>query len=385
MESKTRYRKVKLAKICSMKYGKMPKKSDIVEKGYPIFSGYRITGFHKEYLYKNPEVVLVARGVGGTGDVKLSPPKSYITNLSIVLPIIDTSIDKTFLYLKLSTENLRKLDSGSAQSQITIADLQNYEINVPSLPVQENIVKIICAYDNLIENNTRRIKILEEMAQNIYKEWFVNFRFPHHKNMKYIDSELGTIPENWTILNLFDFADLTYGFPFKSKLFSDTEDVTPVVRIRDIKSHKTKTYTPEIPDKKYLIRHKDILIGMDGDFHMVNWQGGRAYLNQRIVRIRPKNGISFSFLFLALQKPIKYFDSTITGTTVAHLGDTHLKTINLLIPDKDILNKVDAILDPILEEQIKLNTKNENLRKTRDLLLPRLISGEIDVENLEII
>jgi type I restriction enzyme S subunit len=161
-----------------MKYGKIPQKADLVDKGYPIFSGYKIVGFHRTYLYEDSEVVVVARGVGGTGDVKLSPPNSFITNLSIILQIKSKGVFKKFLFYKLSNEKLRELDSGSAQSQITITDLQSYEIELPPLHIQRKIAAILSAYDDLIENNTRRIKILEEMAQTIYKEWFVKFRFP---------------------------------------------------------------------------------------------------------------------------------------------------------------------------------------------------------------
>ena len=85
--AKNEWKKIKLGEICSMKYGKMPIKSDIVESGYPVFSGYKIVGYSKKYLYDEPEIVVVARGVGGTGDVKLSPPKAFITNLSIVLQL----------------------------------------------------------------------------------------------------------------------------------------------------------------------------------------------------------------------------------------------------------------------------------------------------------
>jgi type I restriction enzyme S subunit len=121
---------------------------------------------------------------------------------------------------------------------------------------------------------------------------------------------------------------------------------------------------------------------MDGDFHMCKWANKEAYLNQRVVRFRPKNGISKYFLFLALQEPIHYYNQIIVGTTVAHLGDSHLKSIRILVPDKKFLEKVKEALDPIYELEISLRQKNVNLRQTRDLLLPRLVSGEVDVSSL---
>jgi type I restriction enzyme S subunit len=186
----------------------------------------------------------------------------------------------------------------------------------------------------------------------------------------------------WEQKGLFEIADITYGFPFASKMFSTEPTGTPVIRIRDILGNSTNTYTTESTDEKYIVKAGDILVGMDGDFHMCKWANKEAYLNQRVVRFRPKNGISKYFLFLALQEPIHYYNQIIVGTTVAHLGDSHLKSIRILVPDKKFLEKVKEALDPIYELEISLRQKNVNLRQTRDLLLPRLVSGEVDVSSL---
>ena len=164
-----KWEKAKLKDLVTMKYGKMPNKQDIVEEGYPIYSGYRITSFHKEYLFKEPQLIIVARGVGGTGDVKISPPFCYLTNLSIALLTNNKIVDKYFLKYRLSVQNLRSLDSGAAQSQITIGALEQFETTIPPLPTQRKISNILSAYDDLIENNLKRIKLLEEKAFFNYK------------------------------------------------------------------------------------------------------------------------------------------------------------------------------------------------------------------------
>jgi type I restriction enzyme S subunit len=251
---------------------------------------------------------------------------------------------------------------------------------VPPLAIQERIASILSAYDELIENNTRRIKILEEMAQMLYREWFVNFRFPGHRKVKMMESELGSIPEGWRVRNLFDVAHVSYGFPFKSKLFTVGGEGVPVIRIRDILSDASNTFTTESVDSKYIVKNGDLLVGMDGDFHMGKWAGGHAYLNQRVVRFRANGDLSPYFLFLALKAPINHFDSTIVGTTVAHLSDRDLRSISVLVPSDDILKRSSAILDPLFGLEIALKLKNTNLRTTRDLLLPKLISGEISVD-----
>lgn len=126
-------------------------------------------------------------------------------------------------------------------------------------------------------------------------------------------------------------------------------------------------------------------MGMDGDFHISRWSGGKAYLNQRVVRFRPNpKNFSWYYLYLALKPKIKYFDDTITGTTVAHLSARDINSTKLMIPSEDILSKIYGILEPIHILELSLKIKNQNLRKTRDLLLPKLISGEIDVSDLDI-
>ena len=171
------WRNVKLGEICRFKYGEMPKKSDLTEKGYPVHSGYRQVGHSHRYHYPNSEIIVVARGVGGTGDIKMSPPLCFLTNLSIAILLESPEVLKQFLFYRLSSTTLWELRTGSAQAQITIERLKDYEVCIPPLPTQQRIATILSAYDELIENSQRRIKILEQMARNLYREWFVNFRY----------------------------------------------------------------------------------------------------------------------------------------------------------------------------------------------------------------
>ena len=136
------------------KYGKMPKKSDIKENGkYPIYSGYRYVGYYDDYNTDADQLVIVARGVGGTGDVKLTKEKCYLTNLSISAQI-DTSVAlPQYLYYYFSMRNLRYLDSGSAQSQITISDLEKVDIPLPNIESQKRIVDCLSIFDHKIKNN----------------------------------------------------------------------------------------------------------------------------------------------------------------------------------------------------------------------------------------
>ncbi|MDO8872290.1 MAG: restriction endonuclease subunit S [Methanoregula sp.] len=300
-----------------------------------------------------------------------------------------SKVDPNYLlYLLLGDEiqgKIQSLSGGATVAHLNMGEIRKMKLpTLPPLTTQQKIAAILSAYDDLIENNTRRIKILEEMAQAIYREWFVNFRFPGHVGMEMVESELGPVPEGWEVRKLFDIADVTYGFPFKSNIFTSEPTDKPVIRIRNILNDYTDNFTTESVSEKYLVKNGDLLVGMDGDFHMGKWAGDIAYLNQRVVRFRPKEKLSPYYLYLALEKPIQYFDSTITGTTVAHLSDRDLKSIRLLIPDVTLVKKVNETFDSLFNLEIMLKIKNTNLRRTRDLLLPKLISGELDVSELDI-
>jgi type I restriction enzyme S subunit len=277
------------------------------------------------------------------------------------------------------------MTNGVTVPHLNMEDVRTLPIpEIPPLPTQRKIAAILSAYDDLIENNLRRIKILDEMAQNLYREWFVKFRFPGHQHARFSDSPLGRIPEGWEAVSLLSVTDVTYGFAFQSNQFNSDGNGMPVVRIRDVLAGTSDTFSSEKAGKKYLVENGDILVGMDGEFHMGFWVGGQAYLVQRVARFRSKGEIGRYHIFLALLEPIQHFNATITGTTVAHLGDKHIKTIAIKWPQEQLKNQFNSFLEPMLAQILNLRIKNIILRRTRDLLLPRLISGEVDVSALDI-
>lgn len=157
------WEKKKLGDMVDFKYGKMPESKLIQENGYPIFSGYRITGYYPKFTIDEPAIIIVARGVGGTGDVKLSPRRCWLTNLSIeIQPKLKGDVLKYFLFFKLKNEKMRSLDSGAAQSQITITSLLNYQILVPSLNLQSLFDSFYANIYNQIENLQSQNRLLKE-------------------------------------------------------------------------------------------------------------------------------------------------------------------------------------------------------------------------------
>lgn len=292
------------------------------------------------------------------------------------------------LYLLLEEKMQSKLlsyGSGATVAHVNMSDIRALELpELPSRKTQERIAEILSAYDDLIENNTRRIKILEEMAKLIYREWFVEFKAPGVKLRKATAEEKkvtgkDVFPEGWELRNLFDIAEVIYGYPFKGDKFSSEKIGKPVIRIRNLKNQSSEIFTTESAQERHELLNGDILVGMDGDFSVVTWAGGSAYQNQRIVKFRPKEATPAQYLALSLEKPIHFFDSTVTGTTVAHLSDEDLRSVSIVLPSSQVMQSVRRLFDDIYQLKINLFVSNANLRQTRDLLLPKLVSGEVEV------
>jgi type I restriction enzyme S subunit len=250
-------------------------------------------------------------------------------------------------------------------------DLLGLKIMLPPIDVQDKIAGILKIYDNLIENNQKQIKLLEEAAQRLYKEWFVDLHFPGHEDAAIVDG----VPEGWQKEKLIDIADVQYGFAFDGSLFNSQGKGTPIIRIRNIPSGTTNDYTTQEADEQYIVSNGDIVVGMDGEFHINSWCGKTAYLVQRTCKFTPKKELMRGWLLQAIYEPIKFFEKTVVGATVAHLGKKHIDTIELLtgsddlyVPFKDLFNK----------RQLVLN-QNILLSEVRDRLLPKLMSGEIEV------
>lgn len=261
--------------------------------------------------------------------------------------------------------------NGATVAHVNLPTIRNLEINLPELEVQHRIADILSAYDDLIENNRKQIKLLEEVAQRLYKEWFVDLRFPGHEHTKIVDG----VPEGWKRRKLVDIAQVQYGYAFDGSLFNSQKIGTPIIRIRNIPQGQTEDYTPENVDSQYLVYNGDIIVGMDGEFHINTWAGDTAYLVQRTCRIKALTSDLNGFLLWAIYEPIKYFEKTVVGATVAHLGKKHIDTVEILVPTE----KFYLPFKSLFEARLLLMNQNRALAEARDRLLPKLMSGEVEV------
>lgn len=260
---------------------------------------------------------------------------------------------------------------GSNIQNLSQGRLSKHIATVPDIATQNKIAEILSGYDSMIENNQKQIKLLEEAAQRLYKEWFVDLRFPGYETTPIVDG----VPEGWKKEHLVYIAEVQYGYAFDGSLFNSIGKGMPIVRIRNIPSGNTEDYTTEEADPQYVVHNGDILVGMDGEFHINSWSGPSAYLVQRTCSFRPKDPHMRGFLLQAIYAPIKYFENTVVGATVAHLGKKHIDTITLLTGPDELYIPFQQLFD---RRQLLLN-QNHLLIEARDRLLPKLMNGEIEV------
>ena len=267
---------------------------------------------------------------------------------------------------------------------------------LPPLPTQHKIVAILSAYDDLIENNTRRIKILEDMAQALYREWFVKFRFPEYEKVKMVESELGMVPEGWEVKKLEDVClRITDGSHRSPKTVYDGYPMASVKDMNDWGFEISQCRKIAKEDYEELIRNDckplegDILIAKDGSYlkHIfVTEKEHELVILSSIAIIRPNNQILPYMLSFYLREPsIKArMASYVSGVALPRIVLKDFRKFLIIVPSIDIQSQFFNLAEPMIENCYRIIEKNANLRSTRDLLLPKLISGELGISSLDI-
>ena len=230
------------------------------------------------------------------------------------------------------------------------------------------------------------------MAKQLYDYWFVQFDFPNAKGKPYKFSGgkmvwneklKREIPEGWEVLPLFEAISVQYGFPFATEQFTEEITNVPVVRIRDILEGTTSAYSLEDTDEKYRLNEGDVLVGMDGNFHINFWHNNEAYLNQRCVRLRPygDSDISSIQILHGISPYIKAKEQSAKGSTVGHLSDKDMKGLYLIQSINTMNFNSRKTLDVLLSLIIRNKKEILSLTKLRDELLPLLMNGQVSVNS----
>ncbi|MHB9070763.1 MAG: restriction endonuclease subunit S [Sedimentisphaerales bacterium] len=295
--------------------------------------------------------------------------------------------DPDFVYYLASSDIIRKpaeksMSGASGRQRADVESIKCLLMPKFPLPVQKQIASILSAYDDLIENNSRRIKILEEMAQRIYKQWFVDFKFPGHEKVKFTNSPLGKIPEGWEVSTLGKECNIVMGQSPKSEFYNEETKGLPFHQgVTDFGANfpnETKWCTVE----NRIAENGDILFSVRAPVGRINIANKRMVIGRGLSAINHK-AKQQAFIYYQLKEKFQEEDTIGGGTIFKSVTKNDMHRIEILVPDKKAVSEYNETATSILDDIKALTKQNANLRRTRDLLLPKLINGEIEVAEIE--
>lgn len=310
----------------------------------------------------------------------------YLNQRVSALRLIDDTVDNNFLSYYLSSWQSQlyfalNSNSSGGQANITPAVVQEYGLMVPELETQRSIASILSSLDRKIELNNKINADLEEMAQAIFKNWFVDIE--PFKDGKFMDSELGMIPEGWKVGRLTEIASYMNGLAMQKFPPENNEDSLPVLKIKELGQGFCGTDSDRcscnIKDE-CKIHNGDVIFSWSGTLLVDVWCGGDCGLNQHLFKVTSKEYPKWFYYYWTkhhLQEFIHIAKDK--AVTMGHIKRGHLEEAMVAIPDNDSMEKAHELFEPILSKMISLRLESSRLSLLRDTLLPRLMSGELEV------
>lgn len=382
----------KLGDIIELKYGKgLPKR--LRKPGqFPVYGSGGVVDFHNEALVSGPGIVVGRKGSIGT----VFYEKNDFYPIDTVFFVVPKSEDLDFYYLSklLDQVGFQNLNTDAAVPGLNREVALQQEVKIPPILTQRKIAAILSAYDDLIENNLRRIKILEEMARTIYREWFVKFRFPGHEKVRMVDSPLGKIPEGWEVTQIGKVIELLGGGTPSTKEPSYWEngnidwyrpsDLTASGFMFIAGSSKKITRLGLEKSSARLFPAYSLMMTSRATIGVISINTKEACTNQGFITCVPSDRLSVFHLYFWVKENREKIISVASGATFKEISRGEFREFPILVPPSSIEQTFNDIVEPICRLIENLIKKSHNLRQTRDLLLPKLISGEIDVSELDI-
>ncbi len=401
------WKEYKISDICNIKHGFAFKGIYFVDEPQKYVcvtpGNFSLTGGFKndkpkyyngpipdDYILHEDDLVITMTDLSKNGDTLgfsalIPKDKNYtfLHNQRIgLVENISKEIDKHFLYWIMRTYDYQKYIvghcSGSTVKHTSPSNIGSYIFKSPSINIQKKISSVLDNIDAKIENNNKINANLEAQAQALFKSWFVDFE--PFQNVEFEDSELGRIPKGWKVDSIYEYINIIYGAPYKSSLFNQDGNGYPLIRIRDLKDCSPQFYTAELLPNTEFVEYGDIVAGMDAEFIPHIWKGEKGLLNQRVCKIKPKSKKISNLYGLYLLKPqLEFVQSYKVGTTVSHLGKGDIDRFKVILPPIEVVERFSALANSLLNYMTKLAKETKTLSTLRDTLLPKLMSGEIEV------
>lgn len=372
----------RFSEIVTLSKGEAITKASEKEGPFPVVLGGQEPAYYIDRYNHKGEAIVISRSGASAGYASFWNEPIFITDGYLVEPTAGNYRKYVYYLLKYYGKALRDLQNGSAIPHVTPKTIYNLKATIPPLNVQKTIAGALSAYDNLIEVNNKRIKVLEKMAENLYKEWFVRFRFPGHETAEFENG----IPKGWEQCSVESLSSiLQRGI---SPDYDDDGNLTVISQkcirqnIMDIREarQQVKAFKSELN-----LRDGDTVIcstgtGTLGRVGQIFGEYPNTTFDSHVTLIRAKNGIGKHFLYWTLKEMQPWFmNMGIGSTNQQELYRNTIKNAKAIRPTRQLMMQFEGVVEPIHQNIITLISSQDNLIKQRDLLLPRLMSGKLEV------
>lgn len=391
------WRTYKWGELCTLEYGKGLKGYRESNGFIPVYGTNGLIGYTEKWL-SNRNGVIIGRK-GAYRGVHYSSKPFYAIDTAFYLNILDEcKLDMQFAYYHLLTKDINSMDSGSAIPSTSRGDFYNMKSRIPPMKEQIAIAHLLSTIDEKIEVNSQINKILENIAQEIFKKWFVDFEFPNEEGEPYksnggdmVESNLGMIPKGWEVKPFEDAFYFQEGPGIRNWQYAETG--TKFINIRCIQDNDLYLETANMISfeeaegkyKHFMIDSGDIVMstsGTLGKYAIVREEHLPLCLNTSVIRFKPLHGQehhSYMYAYLTSNEFLNHLTTKASGSVQKNFGPMHLRQIKLVYPNVSIIKSLNAIISPIIKYSLQTKKENDKLKKMRDTLLPKLMSGEIRV------
>lgn len=345
---------------CRLSSGKSISSSLIREKGtYPVYGGNGIRGFTNKYNFDG-ECAIIGRQGASCGNVRYFSGKAYMTEHAVVA-VPTEEHNAYYLSCVLASLKLGRLSGQSAQPGIGVGLIGRQIITMPSLPTQKKTASILSSLDDKIAVNRRICENLEAQAQALFKHWFIDFA--PFKNGKFVESELGMIPERWRVGSLEELVDIKYGKDHKK------------LNEGNIPAYGSAGLMRTVDEKLY--DGESVLIPRKGTLNNIMYVNEAFWTVDTMFYTIPKKSNILKYIYMRLKRID--FNKMNVGTSIPSNSTSQLNKLKIVVPTDEILNHFDGIMSSLLQEIIQSQKESKGLITLRDTLLPKLMSGQIKV------
>lgn len=363
-----------LSEIIQVKKGKYITKKESTIGPYPVILGGREPAYYIDQYNHTGKAIVVSRSGASAGYVSFWNEPIFVTDGFLIEPKKDVDMDFLYYLMKVHESELLGLQGGSAIPHVTPKTIGAVSVGLPSMEIQLKIAGVLLAYDSLIENNKKQIKLLEEVAQRLYKEWFVDLRFPRHEDVAIVDG----VPKGWKEAKLIDIADVTMGQSPKSEFYNTEEKGLPFHQ--GVGSYGKRFVIDEIYSTSYtrIAEENSILFSVRAPVGRLNITKNKIVIGRGLAAIKHKFGYQ-NYLFYLLKE--RFFKDNLVGNGAIFASITKDELLNqtFLVSDEKLIIDFNEISKNIDTKINALDSQIQLLVQARDRLIPKLMSGEIEV------